>query len=174
MRYGQQQLRGCKLINYHETINVTLPALSSVSPSLVSLSADLGLNWPAFAPTLLSCFSPHHNEIWCLGYETHAHLKLLFLFHFRTGLKQIFFLIYNVFFNHFSIFYSKAQINIKCRNFPAKLTYYLSCKLSSFLFKQVFHLFDVEFLSLRFIKSPRELWEERNTDCNITKWTIML
>lgn len=63
MRYGQQQLRGCKLINYHETRNVTLPALPSVSPFPVSLSADLGLDWPAFAPTLLSCFSPHHNEI---------------------------------------------------------------------------------------------------------------
>lgn len=63
MKYAQQQLRGCKLINYNETIKEMLPALQPISPSPVSLSADLGLDWSASAPTLLSCFSPHHNEI---------------------------------------------------------------------------------------------------------------
>lgn len=63
MKYAQQQLRRCKLINYNERIKEMLPGLQPISPSPVSLSADLGLDWSASAPTLLSCFSPHHNEI---------------------------------------------------------------------------------------------------------------
>lgn len=125
------------LLNKFSYIKVSvwgrIPVLSVVCLFPVSLSAGPAAGLLLSAQPPLSGSSPHHSATWYLKTHTHQNNNSIQL---NNDLRE----------------------KKKDSKFSRSLTYNLSGQLRCLLFKQVFHLFDVELFGLSLMEFHLQLW----------------